>query len=318
MNAMEFQIEKNSPVPAIKQIQEQIKLSIAMGVLKRGDVLPPIREVEKQTGVNRGQVHRAYLALHRSGLLSPAPGKRIAVAVAAAAPDSINKKCQKLAKNIVKRAREIEVSPIAFARYLNRIVQEDERRSPFIAYVDSDKEIVLRRAEQVSQLWNASIVGLTVDDLKLTLAHGSKIRKVLVNHLALDGIRRTLRGKKLDIIPIEISYTEKTIRALEKIKAASVLVLLPKHAVSSAQFFVEQLHRWMKCKDAIISWMSVDEVANFRHLLKDSQYDRILVSPGARSKVPVELHHSSRILLLQMELNPEDLEIARIRAGVIV
>ena len=36
MNAMEFQIEKNSLVPAIKQIQEQIKLSIAMGVLKRG------------------------------------------------------------------------------------------------------------------------------------------------------------------------------------------------------------------------------------------------------------------------------------------
>jgi hypothetical protein len=27
MNAMEFQIEKNSPVPVIKQIQEKIKLS---------------------------------------------------------------------------------------------------------------------------------------------------------------------------------------------------------------------------------------------------------------------------------------------------
>jgi GntR family transcriptional regulator len=72
---MEFQIEKNSPVPAIKQIQEQIKLSIAMGMLKRGDVLPPIREVEKQTGINRGQIHRAYLAMRKSGLLSPAPGK---------------------------------------------------------------------------------------------------------------------------------------------------------------------------------------------------------------------------------------------------
>jgi DNA-binding FadR family transcriptional regulator len=57
MNVMEFQIEKSSPVPAVKQIQEQIKLSIAVGALKRGDVLPPIREVEKQTGVNRGQVH---------------------------------------------------------------------------------------------------------------------------------------------------------------------------------------------------------------------------------------------------------------------
>jgi len=78
------------------------------------------------------------------------------------------------------------------------------------------------------------------------------------------------------------------------------------------------LHKWMRCKDANISWRLVDEVADFRHLLKNSQYDRILVSPGARSKVPVELHQNSRILLLQMELDPEDLEIARIRAGVIV
>ena len=64
--------------------------------------------------------------------------------------------------------------------------------------------------------------------------------------------------------------------------------------------------------------MAVNEVGDFRRLLSDSRYDRILVSPGARSKVPVELHHSSRIVLLQMELDPEDLEIARIRAGVIV
>ena len=256
MNAMEFQIEKNSPVPVIKQIQEQIKLSIAMGVLKRGDILPPIREVEKQTGVNRGQIHRAYLALRQSGLLSPAPGKRTAVAVSAAAPDIINKKCQELSKDIIKRIRRIGVSPIAFARYLSRSAQEDEHRSPFIAYVDPEKETALRRAEQVSRFWHASVVGLSVDEFKLALTRGSKLRKVLVNHLIADSIRRIPRGRKIDIIPIEICYTEQTIRALEKIKSSSILVLLPNHAISSARFIVEQLHKWMKCKDANISWMA--------------------------------------------------------------
>ena len=154
---MEFYIDKNSPVPVIKQIQEQIRLSIAMGVLKRGDILPTIREVEKQTGINRGQVHRAYLALHQSGLLSPTSGKRIAVAVSAAASDSVNKKCQKLTREIIKQIQKIGVSPIAFTRYLNRQVQEEERRSPFIAYVDSDKERALRRAEQVSQSMAADL-----------------------------------------------------------------------------------------------------------------------------------------------------------------
>jgi len=315
---MEFQIEKNSPVPVIKQIQEQIKLSIAMGILKRGDILPPIREVEKQTGVNRGQIHRAYQALRRSGLLSAAPGKRIAVAVSAAASDSINIKCQELSKDIIKRIRRIGVSPIAFSRYLSRSAQEDEHRSPFIAYVDPGKETAVRRAEQVSSSWHASVVGLSVDEFKLALIRGSKLQKVLVNHLFADSIRRILRGRKIDIIPIEICYAEQTIKALEKMKSSSMLVLFPNHAISSARFIVEQLHKWMKCKDANISWMSVDEVADFKRLLKDSHYDRILVSPGARSKVPVKLHQSSRILLLQMELDPEGLEIARVSAGVIV
>ncbi len=317
-HTMEFQIEKNSPVPAIKQIQEQIKLSVAMGVLKRGDILPSIREIEKQTGINRGQIHRAYLALHQAGLLSPAPGNRIAVAVSAAAPDSVNKKCQELINDIIKRTRRIGVSPIAFARYLSRTVQDDERKSPFIAYVDPDKETALRRAEQVSHLWHASLIGLTVDELKVVLPRGSRLRKILVNHLGFDTVRRIARGKRLDIIPIEICYTEQTIRKLEKLKAASLLVLLPNHAVHGARFIVEQLHKWMKCSDANISWMTVNKVADFGHLLHDSEYDRILVTPGARNKVPVELRQSSRILLLQMELDPEDLEIARIRAGVIV
>ena len=315
---MEFQIEKNSPVPVIKQIQEQIKLAIAMGALIRGDVLPPIREVEKQTGINRGQIHRAYMALRHSGVLSPAPGKRTAIAVSAAAPDSINLKCQALSKDIMAQIRRIGVSPIAFSRYLSWSAHEDEHRSPYVAYVDPDKDTAIRRAEQVSRGWHASVAGLSADEFKRTIKSGSKLRKVLVNHLFADSIRRIPRGRKIDIIPIEIYYTKQTIQALGKMKSSSILLLLPKHAISSARFIVEQLYKWMKCKDAHISWRLVDEVTDFRHLLKDSQYDRILVSPGARKKVPVELQQSSRILLLQMELDPEGLEIARIRAGVIV
>jgi len=315
---MEFQIEKNSPVPVIKQIQEQIKLSIAMGALKRGDILPSIREIEKQTGINRGQIHRAFLALHRSGLLAPAPGKRIAVAISAAASDSVNEQCRDITRDIIKRVRRIGVSPIAFARYLSQNVQEDERSSPFIAYVDLDKEIAHRRAEQVSQMWHASVIGMTVDEFKHALAHRGKLRKVLVNHLTFDSLRRSKRGSRFDVIPIEICYTDQTIRALGKVKGSSILALLPNPAITSARFIVEQLHKWMKGKGRKISWMDVGEVTDFTKLLNRSQYDRILVSPGAWNKVPAELRRNSRLLQIQMEFDPEALEIARIRAGVIV
>jgi DNA-binding transcriptional regulator YhcF (GntR family) len=318
MNKIKFQIEKNSPVHIIKQIQEQIKLSIAMGVLKRGDVLPSIRDVEKQTGVNRGQIHRAYLALRQSGLISPISGKRIAVAISAAAPDQINKKCQELSDDLAKHVRKIGVSPSAFARYLSRSMRESERKDPFIAYVDPNRERAIRRAEQVSSLWNVPITGLSIEEFKRHIGEGGKIRKVLVNHLVYDGIRHIPRGRKIDIVPIEIRYTARTIRTLEKIRASSILVLLPYHAVSSARFIVEQLHKWVKCKDASISWLQVDKAGDLKRLLKNSKYERILVSPGAQEKVPDELQNNSRILLLQMDLDPEALEIARIRTGVIV
>ncbi|MDM7995150.1 MAG: GntR family transcriptional regulator [Acidobacteriota bacterium] len=315
---MEFLIEKNSPVPVIKQIQEQIKLSIAMGGLKRGDLLPPIREVEKKTGVNRGQVHRAYLALQAAGLLSPAPSKRTAVAVSAAAPNSINKKCQQLTKEIVKRIRGIGVSPVAFVRYLSRTVQEEDRKSPFIAYVDPDKESAIRRADQVSRLWQTCIAGLSIDEFENAPVKGNRLRKVLTNHLAAETVRRSLRGRRIELVPIEISYSAQTKKALGKIKASAILLLLPNHAVASARFIVDQLRKWLQCKDAKISWMLVDEVADFESLMNDPRYECILVSPGARKYVPLKLLRKSRVTLLQMELDPESLEIARVRAGVIV
>jgi hypothetical protein len=170
----------------------------------------------------------------------------------------------------------------------------------------------------VSGLWNVPVIGLSIEEFKRHIDEGGKLRKALVNHLAYDGIRHIPRGRNIDIVPIEIRYTARTIRALGKIRASSILVLLPLHAISSARFIVEQLHKWVKCKDVNISWMQVDKVADFSRLLKNSQYERILVSPGALEKMPDELHNNSRILLLQMDLDPEALEIARIRAGVIV
>lgn len=317
---MEFQIKRSSAIPIIKQFQEQIKLSISMGILKRGDILPSIREVEKQTGINRGQIHRAFLALRKSGLLAPAPRRRTAVAISAAAPDSINKKCLELTKDIIQRIRKIGVSPIAYARYLSQSAQEDERQFPFIAYVDLDKEVALRRAKQTSQLWQASVVGLSVEEFKLALAHRTGPRKILVNHLAYDNIEGICRGRKIDIIPIEICHSVQTIRALRKIRANSaLLIVFSNKAVPVAPVVVEQLRKLIKSKDANLSWIVVNEVADFKQLLNSSsQYDRILVSPDAQNIVPVGYRRNSRILRFQMDFTPEGLEIARIRSGVIV
>jgi hypothetical protein len=57
---------------------------------------------------------------------------------------------------------------------------------------------------------------------------------------------------------------------------------------------------------------------SFRELIKDSQYDYFLVGPAARGEIPPGIRQDARILQINPELDPASLEIARIRAGVIV
>jgi GntR family transcriptional regulator len=79
---MDFYIEEHSSTSVINQIQEQIKLAVAMGVLRVGDTLPSIRDIEKQTGINKCQIYKAYSALKQSGLLLLTRGKGTVVAAA--------------------------------------------------------------------------------------------------------------------------------------------------------------------------------------------------------------------------------------------
>src|SRR5687768_8494051 len=67
---MDFVFDKHTPVPAHAQIQEQIKLALLLGRLRPGDTLPSIRDVEKQVGISRNLVWKAYLELQASGILN--------------------------------------------------------------------------------------------------------------------------------------------------------------------------------------------------------------------------------------------------------
>ncbi len=316
---MKFLIEKHSSVPIVKQIQEQIKLSMAMGMLRTGDILPSIREIEKETGINRGQIHRAFLALGKAGFLSAAPGKRTAVAPSSAAPHFINQKCQELSRDVIRQIRRIGVPPTVFARYLSRNAQDHERKVPFIAYVDLEKEIAQQRADQVSAMWQVSVKGITVEEFKTGFGRGMAPQKVLVNHLIRDSMGSLARRNRADIVPIEIHYAKQTIRELGKAqKKSCMLLLLPPHAAPVGGFIVDRLLKWMKRGNVKVSWISIDHGMNIEPLLNDTQYDRILVTPGAACKMPVKLRKHPRVLLLRMELDPASLESARIACGIIL
>ncbi len=316
---MEFYIEKNSSTPVIKQIEEQIKWAVMMGIFRNGDTLPSIRDIEKQTGVHHSQIHKAYLALRRSGLVVLTRGKGSVISTAAESPRAINDSCFQLSQKVVARARQLSLSPTAFARYFSRFAQEDERKAPFINYVDDNGEIAEQTAAEISQLWQVPVKSLTYRELKSAVTRGAVIQKILVNHVMSDTVRSLLPKKKSAVISIEVRVSDQTVRKLAEIKPGAAVLLLhrpqPSHRL---HYMVEQLRKLMQTEDTVITTASIPEVPDLGALLCSAQYDRYLIGPGARGDVPHEVRQNPRVVQIVPQLDPASLEAARIRAGVVI
>ena len=316
---MEFHIDEHSSIPTIAQIEEQIKLAIAMGTFRKGDALPSIRDVERQTGVNRGVIHRAYLSLRRSGLLALTRGKGTVVAASISSNHVTNRKCLRLSESVISKVCQFGVSPTAFGRYLSRQAQAAERDTPFIAYVDSRKAVADRRATEISRLWQVHVIGLSTSELKKTLRKNPNLRKALCNHLSEKYVRSLIPDKKVDVIPIEVSYNEQTIKDLSRIKSnSSILRVLAPIYLDNSRFIISQLRNWVRASGVEISAISVRHISSYEKLLDGTRYDRVIVDRGVLANVPPKLQRSRRLLMVRFKLDPASLENARIRAGVII
>jgi GntR family transcriptional regulator len=316
---MKFYIDNNSSTPVANQIQEQIKLAVMMGVFRNGDTLPSIRDIEKQTGINRSQIHKAYLALRRSGLLVLTRGKGTVVATSSDSPRSVEENCRKLSQTIITKVLQMGLSPTAFARYLSRHAQESEHNAPLILYVDTHTEIAEQTAEEISRLWQVPVRGLAIWDLKGALGRGTVHHKILVNHVMCDNVRSMLSKNKSDVIPVELRSSSISHEAMEKIQSNSSLVVIHRPQFShSAKFILSGIRQLLEPRGVMISSCPVRDVSDFRKLVRKSGYDYYVAGPLVRGDVPPELRQDPRVLQIHAQLDPASLETARIRAGVIM
>ena len=71
---IEFRLDRQSGVPAYRQVVDQVRQAIRLGMLRPGDQLPTVRDVVKQIAINPNTVHRAYRELEQQGLTEGRPG----------------------------------------------------------------------------------------------------------------------------------------------------------------------------------------------------------------------------------------------------
>lgn len=65
---IQFRLDRRSGVPAYRQVVDQVRQALRLGLLRPGDQLPTVRDVVKQIAINPNTVHRAYRDLEAQGL----------------------------------------------------------------------------------------------------------------------------------------------------------------------------------------------------------------------------------------------------------
>ncbi len=63
-----FRLDRASGVPAYRQLVDQVRQAVQLGILAPGDRLPTVRDVVKQIAINPNTVHRAYRELESQGV----------------------------------------------------------------------------------------------------------------------------------------------------------------------------------------------------------------------------------------------------------
>ena len=71
---IEFRLDRSSGVPAYRQLVEQVRQALQLGILRPGDQLPTVRDVVRQIAINPNTVHRSYRELEQQGLTEGRPG----------------------------------------------------------------------------------------------------------------------------------------------------------------------------------------------------------------------------------------------------
>ena len=120
---MQFQIEREGPIPVYTQIAEQIKRLIISGELQPGQQLPTVRQLAVDLSVNPNTVARAYVMLDQEGVISTQQGRGTFVAKRADKAGLVSMRhetLRSLVQSVVREALCLGYS----AEEINRVFRE--------------------------------------------------------------------------------------------------------------------------------------------------------------------------------------------------
>ncbi|GEM_PF-461464 len=319
-----FYIAHYSPVPYHAQINDQIKSALLLGWLRPGDMLPSIRDLEKETGISRNIIRRAYVELEQQGILKLTHGKGVRVVEDLKYPSdsAFVKRCEKLCKETLERGEKLGLLGSAFARLLYQMAIQEEQTAQRFYYVDMTQALAQERAQQLSVSWQLQIDSATVEELPeiLQAANGSRLR-IFTNHFRYGEVSSLISSAddQVQVVAIALRFSEVMKEKMQLLpKGSSVIIFLSERDFASyggviLAEYEQHFPRWIHFKVA-----AVKDLKDVRQRTRGDQYNLIVLSNRLWESAPSEVKKNALFTHPQLEIDVRSAEEARISAGILV
>jgi DNA-binding transcriptional regulator YhcF (GntR family) len=308
-------------IPAHVQLEEQVKVALALGKLRPGDLLPSIRNLEEELGVGRMLVRKAYQRLQDAGLLRIIHGKGAVVTGQARANGHVTEKAEALIQRLMAELRREGLDPVTFARILHQRLLAEDARAPRILCVDSSEVLAKELGLQIQQALGVHVKTVSVARLRRVKASVSPDTQVLVDYYYLADVRRILKGRTGGIYPVSWDYEPGFIERLRSLPLGSSVLLLFFESSLKEQgtlLAIDALLDRVKEREFKIDVRAIEKIRPLTRLV-DSRYAAVVVSNRVWDEHAAVLEaHPQTFWRLASRLNHQSLEAVRDRLGFVL
>jgi GntR family transcriptional regulator len=316
-----FHYDAEAGIPAHVQLKEQVKVALALGSLRPGDLLPSIRKVEEELGVGRMLVRKAYQQLQSAGLVRVIHGKGAIVTGRTRANGRIATKAEALIRKLVASLRREGLDPVSFSRLLQQRLLAEDFRTPRILYVDSSEVLARAFGHQLQQALGVQVRTASVPLLRRQRASVTRDTQVLVSYYYLEDVRRMLGRRTKRIFPIAKDYDAAFVERLRSLPLGSSVLLLYYEASLKEQgtrLAINALLDRLKEREFKVDAKAVERAGRLSALAR-SRYDAIVVSNRVWDEHAAVLEKTPhKFWRVSSRLNPQSLEAVRAKLGFVV
>jgi len=283
--------------------------------------------LEKQLGIGRSIIRRAYLELQESGILDIRPGRRVCVNgfLQLRTEDGVIRRLENLVDKTFKQVRKLSVSNSSFAKLLLlRALERDRSRLSYLV-VDPSEVLAQKFAIRISRLWEVPIHSASIMALpQLLKSENHQIHKIIVNYYRYEEVSELIKSlnkhEHAEIVPISVRFTDEMIKQLKALPPRSKVLLVAEDGEfrRHGQTFADAYKEVFPEQSIVFAVRPLSGIKDFAQLARCKEYALILISNSIWDRLPAEVRRLKRLSHPRVEVDRTSLEEARMSAGIIV